>query len=456
MCVAWPAWRGVVVYLPSLPPSRDTITANDGGVLNDGRMRAFYAAHVRRLSAAAAQGRGINDAARDELIQAAEAAQEEGPDAAQMTTLPRRFSVLASNVRTHFSGRGGVSILQLTRPQGDGRVDVDLGALESPGAPAAPWSLATVGVRRIRIVLPRPAAAPLSPRAVPPPALVIDGGDPIPVADGLRLLHLCRADGHQTWAICHSSPQRSADASIDVAGEPTAERHLPASEWDFERQQRGPHNTGPARMVAAAPFVIVFGTGAGDPAVEDRLRRGAELLSQGHLAAAHAFAPVVSDADLRLEEERGDAAASAVSRVMSLPCGTNVILVGGPAENAWTARVVAQGLGDVSFDHNASSPMSPFSVGGLRFDAPGTALITVLGWTDPRERCAATAGASGSDGDDAFASTRPSASPARLALVACGTDAEGLFAALRFSAPTIPPSELRILLFGVPACRTPV
>ena len=45
---------------------------------------------------------------------------------------------------------------------------------------------------------------------------------------------------------------------------------------------------------------------------------------------------------------------------------------------------------------------------------------------------------SGSVGE-LFGATDARASPARLALVVAGTDADGLFAALRFAAPVIPP-----------------
>jgi len=73
------------------------------------------------------------------------------------------------------------------------------------------------------------------------------------------------------WRVCHRSPALPV-SEVDATGEV----RVPAdSEWEFERTERGPHKTGPAREVTARPFYIVYGSTAGDEATE-RLRRGAE------------------------------------------------------------------------------------------------------------------------------------------------------------------------------------
>ena len=408
----------------------DTERDNDGGALNDATMRAFYEAHRTRLSAAAAQGRG-------------EGAGGEGAGSEAPTTLPSDFVVLCANPRTHWSGRGGVSVLQLTHAQSEARVEV---RVREEG-----WLLDTAGARRLRVVLPRGGAARLRPRA-----LVVDGGEPIAVAPRDDTLHLCAHGDGTAWHVCfrggdsggsgNDAAAAAAVAADGSAAETEAEAVLAAGEWAFELSERGPHNAGTMRAVTATPFAIVYGTSSKSPAATEALLRGAQLLSQGHALASHAFAPVVADVDVRFcdvgEEEGG-----------CLPCGTNLVLLGGPAQNAVTARLHAEQRGRgfaVRFPGPASAEtgFEPFAIGARGFAANGTALLAAVGWADARASCAgAGAGGSiagagtgaGAGAGALFGAIDALASPARLALLVAGTDADGLFAALRFAAPVIPP-----------------
>ena len=188
------------------------------------------------------------------------------------------------------------------------------------------------------------------------------------------------------------------------------------------------------RSVAAAPFVIVYGS-QGSASATAALLRGALLLSTGHVVAAHAFAPVVRDDELELCVEPTAAPASVSS--MCLPCGSHLILVGGPAQNSWTRRLHARpqhGFQAVRFEEGLDGGLGPFiRVGGRVFREPGVGLLTSVGWYDSRAACAVWSG------DAPFAALDSRASAAQLALVVAGTDAQGLFTALRFSAPTVPP-----------------
>jgi hypothetical protein len=163
-----------------------------------------------------------------------------------------------------------------------------------------------------------------------------------------------------------------------------------------------------------------------------RLRARAYLFPLQSLAS-HAFAPVVADTDVRFcEEEEGEGC---------LPCGTNLVLLGGPALNSVTAHLhTAQrerGFA-VRFPGGGAAAVvgEPFAIGDRVFSANATALLAAVGWADERARCRGSG--SGSVGE-LFGATDARASPARLALVVAGTDADGLFAALRFAAPVIPP-----------------
>lgn len=129
-----------------------------------------------------------------------------------------------------------------------------------------------------------------------------------------------------------------------------------------------------------------------------------------------------------------------------LPCGTNLVLLGGPALNSVTAHLHAtqreRGFA-VRFPGGGSAAAAvgePFAIGDRVFSANATALLAAVGWADERVRCRGSGSGSGSGSvGELFGATDARASPARLALVVAGTDADGLFAALRFAAPVIPP-----------------
>ena len=349
----------------------DTNHPNDGGVLNDGVMRATY---EKALSSS--------------------------------TNPPASFTLVTTNVRA-FDGtarqRGGISIMQLAGSEA--RIEAHI--LDARGSRV--WRLVTRGARRLRFEL-RGSVPPsveettlcnfesgsLAARETTrarPSSLCVDGAAfKVSACAEMTLLHLCLIDS--TWRVCFESKCAESDrASVGGLGDVALSQA--GGEFDFEKFERGPHNSGFARAVFAAPFIIVSGTGGGVHA-SARRADAASALSQLFALASHAPAPVVFDTDVEHDFQ-----------------GANMILLGGPEVNSLTARLVARPdfRCGVKFSRNVSS----FSIGGVFFAGEKHALLTTAGFFD---------------GD---------AMQARLALILGGNADHALDSLLALATPVPPP-----------------
>jgi hypothetical protein len=226
--------------------------------------------------------------------------------------------------------------------------------------------------------------------------------------------HFCRA-AEGVWEQCFSG---AAEAVEEEGGE-----------WAFERAQRGPHNWGPMRAVAGAPFVIVVGTGGGE-ARAAALLAAAHAVAAHHAQGAHATAPVARDTAVALDAPCGAASLSSGA----LPCGRNLILLGGPHENAVAGDLLAR-QGGPPLRFSAPGGGAAFSLGGRNFTGEGDALLAVLPWWDPRP----SLGGARPAAPDAYAPFLQSSSPARLALLVAAEGPAGIAAALALATPVIPP-----------------
>lgn len=499
----------------------DTDEPNDGGALNDARMRAFYRAHAGRLSTAAAL------AAAAEADAAWDAAGSAAPPPAPLTTLAPAFRVLSLNAHAHAGGRAGITVLQAASPHAAATVDVSVVTIANAGSgvdgSTTAWLLSTRNVRRLRWSDPRDAAALARVTARAPegaalcsaaiehgvaqladaplrtwlPAVLCVDGRAFAVA-GLADSDLCARPAGRSWALCRRDGVDAEGGggmryAHDVsAGGPMVAAAPQARGWDaavasaaaggdafsadfgFEATQRGPHNAGPMRAVAAAPFVIVVGTRGGERATA-AYTDAARLLSSLHGVAWDAVAPIVNDTDLAAWPLPGGA--DPASRSPVLPHGHNIILLGGPAHNAWTAALycgdLAQaapagagvGVSASSSHFAAGCPRSPsfpiaFDVGvpsdvavwggwsvpsaaspcGAVFRGPGLGVLSTVGWWDGRGATAAPAIERTAPGPPLHRPAHQAAQPrARLALLVAATDAAGLDGLLRLAEPTIPP-----------------
>ena len=469
----------------------DTVDANDGGVVNDETMRRFYEAHRLRLSTSRALAL-IAAPTRPGAI--------DSNGAALLSTLASSFRILYTSGASVASGRAGITVLQLHSPHVPGTVDVDILMLPSDVVSAVPtspstWTLRTSNVRRLRWQHPQamvpgnavpietrvavlaaaacdavragsgtlPRRGGLVTRAWLPLAFCVDG-QPF-AADQLHQQDLCSStlESHR-WVLCSrdgtggNSASNVTTVAMPVGGGAEMENAVDnfQREFGFEQTQRGPHNSGPMRSVAASPFIIVVGTG-GDDVTTAAYTKVARFLSSLHAVAWDAIVPIVNDTELSLEDARKE------TGHFVLPPGSNVVVIGTPAHNEWTAALYCAGhrglrsgddvigardrftagsctrsptfplaftapttVTDNSDDiirvwGNWSIPtMMPSDTRPHEFSAPALSVVSTVGWWDGRAESAGSA-------------------RARIALVIAATDEDGLDGVLRMSEPTIPP-----------------
>jgi hypothetical protein len=448
----------------------DTAKENDGGVLHDDVMRDFYAAHRDRLSSAAwmravregGDGTGAGEGKGKGKGAGLDTEPPAPPPLAAVALAPR-FSLVVTSTHVYFGGRAGIKVLQKVRAAETARVDVEM--VEGAAGATVVWRLRTSNVRRLRLdvgsVIGGPSLsqseatsacaaagagegfAPSRPSLPSVVCLGPEGAVPIPPG---RVLHLCRGRTN-AWSVCFEGgvdTTTGSSVSVSAGAAIAAQSSSSEDEWAFERTEKGPHTAGPARAVTASPFVIVIGT-RGPPERTAAYTAMAEFLSHAHAVADDGFAPVVRDTDLVLDgaevcgggdgeagKAGGDAASSLSSSStaqMRLPCGSNLILLGGHEDNAWAAERV-RGPTALNLTRRSTIALSPHCV----LAGPGTAALLTLPWTDPRPYlCLSTR----ARGWGILPSLR--CSSRRLALVVQGTDLEGLWLALRLAVPTIPP-----------------
>jgi len=260
--------------------------------------------------------------------------------------LPETFQLTTTNPSA-IGGRGGFSILQLVYPQR--RAVVEVGTKDPQR-----WILRTGNVARLgyerTVGRPRPTS------------LEVDG---CPFVLPQTQLHLCRssaADDLCRWVICVSPPD------------------------SYQRFERGPQNSGPARQVFESPFAIVYGT-VGTRQEKQKMKEMAVLLANLHYHAADTSVLVVADSDLT-DEQAG---------------AINLAIVGGPYHNSWANRTSSAVVWE--------SPEKA-SIGGCLHQGAGLAfLYTTHRW----------------------------AGGPRIDLVLAATDPAGFDNLMSLSLPTIPP-----------------
>lgn len=387
----------------------DTRRENDGGALNDDEMRAFFA-----------QSRGgAPSGARPAL-----------------PALPDDFTLRAHAVSA-FGGRRGWRILQAVAPArmasarirtrrsagggGGGGKGGDYGGGEGEGGGSGEGASAdgphttdgravvvevsTRNVRRLRI--PRAALSrKLGAR------LVIDGDDLI-MADEAGMEGEGEAgmdadgggggdvldddDGGGSIDLCRPVPM---DASS---------RWQPCGVGSWSRAERGPMTAGTIRQVAQAPFAIVYGSGreAGggsngedggvgasardDVADRAELESLAVYLANLFVMTSDASPAVVPSRRVRLNatcaEVRNERKETKETKdddddlidewLEGVPGDGNLILVGGPLDNAATAEVAAYWA---SVGHAAAwTPSGMLQIGGCAVDGAGGSGALILG-----------------------------------------------------------------------------
>ena len=169
--------------------------------------------------------------------------------------------------------------------------------------------------------------------------------------------------------------------------------------------ERAPSTYGPARQVFASPFIVIVGTNATKTknVNNNLLEAGGRYIANLHYASTDTRTILYRDFEVS-----NIFYFKYVKRKM-----LNMILVGGPDVNDISKRFYKES----KFKLPVFFEGSFFYLGKCKFDHPGHGVITVL----PFEN--------GEDGNNSIG----------LILLVAGTDTEGLRIALRLAEPTIPP-----------------
>eukprot|EP00026_Physarum_polycephalum_P002438 Phypoly_transcript_02444.p1 GENE.Phypoly_transcript_02444~~Phypoly_transcript_02444.p1 ORF type:complete len:863 (+),score=95.22 Phypoly_transcript_02444:156-2744(+) len=243
--------------------------------------------------------------------------------AAAVPQVPTQFSIACMNPAT-FGSKAGINILQHSIPYRAARIDV---TIQSPQN----WQLVTENLRRFGI-------SPLSPDrnlSTPSQQISLDGQEftfspssPLPL---LPASHFCNLDGG-SWAIC-------------------------TSEWT--ETERNPTNYGPLRQVIEGPVIIVFGT-SGNSSETELLQSTAIWLANDLYHTGRYAIQIFRDAELQ--------PATAMQN--------NLILLGGPTQNLWTAKL------ESGFPLKFTS--AGFQVGPRSYFAPHTGALFLAPWQTQR------------------------------------------------------------------------
>ena len=181
----------------------DTASTNDGGAMFDREVRDFLAAHLP------------------------------APGAPAASAVPAAFTVVSLNPAT-FLGRGGVRVLQLETPGRRGVVEVAAGE-------AGACTLATMGVRRVR---------------VGPPALAVSCAGGV-VVDGTTF---------SRDAIARARAELGTDDAVSFVRDGAGSVAV-AHPTRYEQNERGPATCRPARRAFFSPALVVVDDDADADAV---------------------------------------------------------------------------------------------------------------------------------------------------------------------------------------------
>ncbi|KAL8611053.1 hypothetical protein ACOMHN_042669 [Nucella lapillus] len=277
----------------------DTWETNDGGVVNDKQMRTFAADCLS--SAHASQTKSTPGGEEGACTKDSTSCGQE-----EKGVWGRRSETGGAELVTHNPALGeglrGVRVLQQTVPFRASKIKINITDNNA--------YLTTTNVRRFSLTEP-----PNRPVHWQQKRISIDGqaelsGEVLKS----RTVKFCKTSGR--WSVC----------TDDVHSE----------------QQRGHLTQGPARRIAEQQFVIVVGT-QGKQAATERLQAYAVYVANLFYLTSDTTAPVVKDTDITEQHLEN----------------TNVILIGGPAQNLFAARFLhkipvkvndqAIQLGDCSF-----------------------------------------------------------------------------------------------------------
>lgn len=479
-------------YLEELPKKEhwwwDTVKENDGGVLNDEKMRQFYLQNQYRLSSAA-------------VLRLLRSTGTEGKkflsalhSGALTHTLPTVFTYRSSNHFVYQSGRGGLRILQSSKASQASEFTVEMQGISSR------WMIETKNIRRLRVDI-APSSDEVSrtrmnkdemvsecnmyripgrdehvlPSVVPflPSFICIDNQFiTLPVN---QLLHLCRVtkennnhtkDHHFRWEICYKEERiyGNNDSVLSSVAPTTVTKK---KEYTFLDRERGPYNAGPLRQGLTAPYLIIVGTQ--DPTMENEFLSSAIYLSNMYTMAYHSYVPIIKDTDLIVNDKDScvpvsATASSSVDTVdinaetaelaggvsppsstypyYSLPCGSNVIVLGDTHQNSWSKKIFSS-LPDTWIPPPTTTTTMMMNISFSRLFAssattitPGIGNLFLVPWKDSRtyESLPVSAKHSNLWNIEEYPTV-----PYRLALVLTGTDIAGYKSLLRLSEPTIPP-----------------
>lgn len=377
----------------------DTKAANDGGAVNDAKLRRFFQSVLARESVATGGA----------------------------SVLPRSFTLTTMNPGSG-GFRGGLRVLQTHVPVSASRVDVERNA----DGESEVWLVKTRNVRRLQF---RPqvhnpvrclSLDDLSGACTV--TLNFDNDYPGRRGPSIHMCHTADGRGGGVWRRC----------SVD--------------DESYLATERGPATSGPARQVPAGPLMIVVGT-LGDEQLEGAYTAAALYLANSHLMTSGASVAIVRDVDATGDSLRG------CNLILLGGPATNALssslLDAGPDRS--TSHCVQP---TVQFSDNDTAFVLGSNSTGPRFCGPGVGLVTTLGlWHPPVEADvdvdadAMTSTASSWSPLAALPHDMEGAANMRqriacrdgrvgcpgLALLIAGADVDGLSNALELAVPTIPP-----------------
>ncbi len=182
------------------------------------------------------------------------------------------------------------------------------------------WHLITTNVRRFRFYEIENA---LNSSSLPQQGLVIDKDSYFSFSQIQNIfvdhnLHFCwkreDEDGQQ------QQQPRSEDGGEMIIG--SSKWQICSDGKDFEREERGPRNYGPARQLYSSPFLIVI---SGKEAAEHL--ELANYIANLHFIASSTFVQIVRDTELTEQVAKQ----------------YNLMLIGNPHTNEWIKKVVEMG-----------------------------------------------------------------------------------------------------------------
>ena len=295
----------------------DTGFPNDGGVLNDPKMRQYYSSMIK-----------------------------DGNQ--QLKSLAKTFTFAATNPAGS-TGRGGFRILQQIFPYRLSEVSVNIGSQTI--------NVLTSNVKRLRLNL-----------------KYLMQGYTISHEENMSITfdyHFQLPLARESIDYCKVLSDESETVDADIATDGTVEANFDG--WEvcrsspqiYARLERAPTTYGPSRQVATSPFEIVVG-GKSDRLWTDIAREGGLYIGNTHYTSTDTMVSIVKDDTYNFGNH---------SQIK------NLILIGGPEENEVTKRFLAyiqeRALPHppITFEEYMTKGQRPFRVGNCRFTDSGYGVL---------------------------------------------------------------------------------